>query len=378
MMFHSPDYIEFMSKYFYLSDEKKKNPDCTPPTHLVGIGMSTDIPAFPHFFQFSQLVSGSSLLAAQIIEEGQADIVINWLGGFHHAKRFKASGFCYCNDIVLGIQHLLRSFNRILYVDIDVHHGDGVEEAFLTTNRVFTLSFHQYDEKEKFFPGTGDVKDIGEGDGKFYAMNVPLRPGCDNNSYHSIFGKICDKVVDTYRPDVIWLQCGADSLHGDLIGSFNVSTKGHGDAVRHMLRYNLPIVLVGGGGYTVENVARCWAYETSICLGREIANELPKNLEFAESYKDEPILHFKAGSKATTNNQNDEAYLNALLEKVMENLRQIESAPNIGMGEQVPTDYEINDQKFWQESKKDHNTVMDSFVFKEKGVSHLLDSHHKK
>lgn len=339
--------------------------------------MSTDIPAFPQFYQFTQLVSGSSLLAAQIIEENQADLVINWLGGFHHAKRFKASGFCYCNDIVLGIQHLLRSFNRILYVDIDVHHGDGVEEAFLTTNRVMTLSFHQYDEKEKFFPGTGDIKDVGEGDGKYYAINVPLRPGCDNASYHSIFGKIVDRVMDVYRPDVVWLQCGADSLRGDLIGGFNVTTRGHGDAVRHMLRYNVPMILVGGGGYTVENVARCWAYETGLCLGRELSNELPKNLEYADYYKDEPVLHFK-NTKSTYSNMNDEAYLNALLERIMENLRKIESAPNIGNGEQVPIDYEIMDQKNWQEVKKDHGGIIDSFITKDGSVSNFFDSHHKK
>lgn len=377
MMFHSPDYIEFMSKYFYLSDEKKKNPDCKLELTKVGIGMSTDIPAFPGFFQFSQLVSGSSLLAAQIIEENQADLVINWLGGLHHAKRFKASGFCYCNDIVLGIQHLLRSFNRILYVDIDVHHGDGVEEAFLATNRVLTLSFHQYDEKEKFFPGTGDIKDVGEGDGKYYAINVPLRPGCDNASYHAIFGKIADRVMEVYRPDVIWLQCGADSLKGDLIGGFNMSTKGHGDAVRHMLKFNVPMVVCGGGGYTVENVARCWAYETSICLGRELPNELPKNLEYADYYKEEPVLHFKSG-KSSYSNMNDDAYLNSLLQRVMENIRKIESAPNIGNGEQVPIDYEMLDQKQWQDVKKDQASILDSFMTKDLSVSNFYESHNKK
>lgn len=339
--------------------------------------MSSDIPAFPQFFQFTQLVSGSSLLAAQIIEENQADVVVNWLGGFHHAKRFKASGFCYCNDIVLGIQHLLRSFNRILYVDIDVHHGDGVEEAFLTTNRVMTLSFHQYDEKEKFFPGTGDIKDVGEGDGKYYAINVPFRPGCDNNSYHSIFGKITDRVMEVYRPDVVWLQCGADSLQGDLIGGFNVSTKGHGDAVKHMLKYHVPTILVGGGGYTVENVARCWAYETGVCLGRDLPNELPKNLEYADYYKDEPVLHFK-NSKPSYSNMNDEAYLQSVLTRVMENLRMIEAAPNIGMGEQVPSTCAFMDAKQWQEVKKDQDMILESFMTKDRGVSSFIDAHDKK
>ena len=83
------------------------------------------------------------------------------------------------------------------YLDIDVHHGDGVEEAFLTTNRVMTVSFHQYDEKEKFFPGTGAGEDVGASDGKYYAMNIPLRPGCDDESYHTIFPKIMDKVMET-------------------------------------------------------------------------------------------------------------------------------------------------------------------------------------
>lgn len=340
--------------------------------------MNTDVPAFNGFFQLAQLVSGSSLLAAQIIEENQADLVINWLGGLHHAKRFKASGFCYCNDIVLGIQHLLRSFNRILYVDIDVHHGDGVEEAFLTTNRVLTLSFHQYDEKEKFFPGTGDIKDVGEGDGKYYAINVPFKPGCDNRSYHSIFSKIVDRVMEVYRPDVVWMQCGADSLKGDLIGGFNISTKGHGDAVRHMLKYNVPMVIVGGGGYTVENVARCWAYETGICLGQDLPNELPKNLEYADAYKEEPFLHFK-NVKSSYENKNDEAYLNGILERVFDHLKMIDSAPNVGNGELVPTDYQILEEKRWQEASKDNaQTVMDGFMQKEVSTSHFFESHHKK
>jgi len=161
--------------------------------------MSSDIPAFQDFFPFNQLVAGSSLLAAQIITENCADVVINWMGGYHHAKRSKASGFCYVNDIVLGIQHLLRSFDRVLYLDIDVHHGDGVEEAFLTTNRVMTCSFHQFDKEDKFFPGTGDIDDIGQGDGKYYAINIPLRIGCKDESYQTIFPQITNKIIDVLK-----------------------------------------------------------------------------------------------------------------------------------------------------------------------------------
>ena len=189
MLFHSPEYIDFMENYFHLTEAQQKN-------RLFAIGMAIDIPAFPEFFKFSQLVSGSSILAAMIIAENEADIVINWMGGYHHAKRMRASGFCYCNDIVLGIQMLLRTFDRVLYLDIDVHHGDGVEEAFLTSNRVMTVSFHQYDELEKFFPGTGDLKDTGEGDGKYYSVNVPLRKGIEDDNFQEIFVQVIDKVIE--------------------------------------------------------------------------------------------------------------------------------------------------------------------------------------
>ena len=96
------------------------------------------------------------------------------MGGYHHAKREKASGFCYVNDIVLTILRLLEHYAKVLYVDIDVHHGDGVEEAFYSTNRVATLSFHQYDEERKFFPGTGNFDEAGIQEGNFHSINVPL------------------------------------------------------------------------------------------------------------------------------------------------------------------------------------------------------------
>jgi histone deacetylase 1/2 len=118
------------------------------------------------------------------LNRGLCDIAINWAGGLHHAKKSEASGFCYVNDIVLGILELLRYYARVLYIDIDVHHGDGVEEAFYTTDRVMTVSFHKYGE---FFPGTGELKDVGVQKGKYYSVNVPLRDGIDDESYRTTF-----------------------------------------------------------------------------------------------------------------------------------------------------------------------------------------------
>jgi histone deacetylase 1/2 len=126
--------------------------------------------------------------AAERIASGAADITINWAGGLHHAKKREASGFCYINDINLAILELLRSYPRVLYIDIDCHHGDGVEEAFYTTDRVMTCSFHKFGE---YFPGTGTQEDRGRGKGKGYAVNVPLKDGITDEAFKSVFEPVC-------------------------------------------------------------------------------------------------------------------------------------------------------------------------------------------
>jgi histone deacetylase 1/2 len=150
---------------------------------------------------------------------------------------------------------------RVLYVDIDVHHGDGVEEAFYTTDRVMTVSFHKYGD---FFPGTGHIKDIGVGKGKNYALNIPLKDGMDDECFRALFRPLIQKVMEVYQPDAVVLQCGADSLSGDRLGCFNLSVKGHADCLRFIRSFNVPLMILGGGGYTIRNVARCWCYEVSL------------------------------------------------------------------------------------------------------------------
>lgn len=135
---------------------------------------------FDGLYEFCQLSSGGSVAAAVKLNKQAADIAVNWAGGLHHAKKSEASGFCYVNDIVLAILELLKYHQRVLYIDIDIHHGDGVEEAFYTTDRVMTVSFHKYGE---YFPGTGDLRDIGAGRGKYYSLNFPLRDGIDDHCY---------------------------------------------------------------------------------------------------------------------------------------------------------------------------------------------------
>jgi histone deacetylase 1/2 len=140
------------------------------------------------------------LAAAKRITSGAADVSINWAGGLHHAKKREASGFCYINDIVLGILELLRTYPRVLYIDIDCHHGDGVEEAFYTTDRVMTCSFHKFGE---YFPGTGTQEDRGRGKGTGYAINVPLKDGLNDDSFRSIYEPVRGPSYDTLLAEVI-------------------------------------------------------------------------------------------------------------------------------------------------------------------------------
>ena len=133
-----------------------------------------------------------------------ADVTVNWAGGLHHAKKAEASGFCYVNDIAVGIIELLKYHPRVMYLDIDVHHGDGVQDAFFLTDRVMTVSFHKYGNQ--FFPGTGDMFELGDEAGKYYSVNVPLRDGINDQTYHEIFKPVMDSVIRSYQPTAIVMQ----------------------------------------------------------------------------------------------------------------------------------------------------------------------------
>ena len=252
-----------------------------------------------------------------------ADICVNWAGGLHHAKKAEASGFCFVNDIVLSILELLKYHNRVLYIDIDVHHGDGVEEAFYTTNRVMCVSFHRYGDNsyngDKLFPGTGDLMDIGYGEGKYYSLNVPLKQLVNDTQFIDVFKTIMEKVREHYRPDCVVLQCGADSLAYDKLGTHNTTIKGHGECVKIVKSWCLPTIILGGGGYTIKNVARCWAYETGLSVnqGAHMNDSLPLN-DFYEYYAPEYTLHFKAKDEASYNTPD---YLNFIKTKCLMHLK---------------------------------------------------------
>eukprot|EP00882_Tetradesmus_deserticola_P022357 GHRQ01024259.1.p1 GENE.GHRQ01024259.1~~GHRQ01024259.1.p1 ORF type:complete len:238 (+),score=108.36 GHRQ01024259.1:440-1153(+) len=166
--FHSADYIDLLS---LVTPDNQAEHAAAMARH----NFNEDCPVFDGLFEYCRLYAGASIQGAVRLNHGLCDTAINWSGGLHHAKKGEASGFCYVNDLVLAILELLKYHARVLYLDIDIHHGDGVEEAFYLSDRVMTVSFHKYGDY--FFPGTGDLKDIGEQRGRYYTLNVPLKVG---------------------------------------------------------------------------------------------------------------------------------------------------------------------------------------------------------
>jgi len=297
------------------------------------------------------------------LNNGEHDIAINWAGGLHHARKDEASGFCYVNDVVLAIIELLRYHARVLYIDIDVHHGDGVQDAFYTTDRVMTVSFHKYGNN--FFPGTGDTSELGAKAGKYYSINVPLRDGIDDRSYVGLFKPIIQAVMDFYRPSAVVIQCGADSLYSDRLGCFNLSVQGHAECVKFVKSFNIPMLVVGGGGYTIRNVARCWTFETAVCLDMDqnIPNELPYN-EYIQYYAPDFQLRSPSKDMATTTNfenHNTRNYLEGLRMKVIESLRMLQHAPGVQMQE-IPPDPIRFTQDNWEDGMSDDDRVESSSV----------------
>lgn len=324
--FHSEDYVDFLKR---ITPENQKQ--FAKQLTEFNVGDYTDCPIFDGMYEFCSTYSGCSVDGAAKLNQGLTDIAVNWSGGLHHAKKMEASGFCYINDIVLAILELLKYNPRVLYIDIDVHHGDGVEEAFYTTDRVMTVSFHKYGD---FFPGTGDIKDVGAKTGKYYSVNVPLQEGIDDDSYESVFRPVIQKVMEMYVPTAVVLQCGADSLTGDRLGCFNLTLHGHAKCVEYVKSFNIPVLVLGGGGYTVRNVARCWTYETAVLLNQPIANELPLN-DFYEYYSPDFKLHLTASNAENTNKRD---VLDNITARILQNLKHLQGAPSVQM-HPVPPDW---------------------------------------
>jgi acetoin utilization protein AcuC len=237
-----------------------------------GLG-SGDNPVFPGVYDWSLLVTGATVECGRQVVRGAPHIAFNIAGGLHHAMRGRASGFCYLNDPAVGIARMVETGLRVVYLDVDVHHGDGVEAAFYGTDRVLTISLHQHGWT--IFPGTGFPDEMGEGVGTGYAVNVPFAPGTDDDLYHWVFMEIVPPLVHAFRPDVVVTQLGTDALSADALGRLNLSIAGFGRLMGEIKSWNFKWVALGGGGYRPINVARAWTTAWAVMRGLEPPHELP-------------------------------------------------------------------------------------------------------
>jgi len=262
--FHSADYLARLRE-FSESDEPRAD-------FRYGLG-DVENPVFKGLYDWACLGTAGTVEAARLVSEEGYDVAFNLAGGWHHAHRAKASGFSYLNDAVIAINHLVAAGKRVVYLDIDAHHGDGVQEAFYDTDRVLTISLHE--SGVCFFPGTGFEHEIGTGKGKGYTVNVPLLPHTDDALYMKAFDEVAFPLIAAYDPDILVTQLGADTFRTDPLTRLEITTQSYGYILRKLKALRIPWVAVGGGGYDNVNVARAWTIAWAVMNGEELPPRLP-------------------------------------------------------------------------------------------------------
>jgi acetoin utilization protein AcuC len=243
-----------------------------PDAARYGLGPG-DNPVWPGCYEASALACGGSIRAAELVAAGEVERAFAFAGGLHHAMPAKASGFCYLNDAVLAIQTLRTLGLRVAYIDIDAHHGDGVQHAFYGSPDVLTISTHE--RGDRLFPGTGFAGEIGEGPGRGYSVNLPLEPYTDDAVYLEAFDAVVPPLVRAFRPDVVVAQLGIDSHRTDPLTHLALSVDGFAEAVRRIVALAPRLVALGGGGYDLANVARGWTAAWAIMNEVPLPEALP-------------------------------------------------------------------------------------------------------
>jgi acetoin utilization protein AcuC len=251
LLIHSKRYIEFV---------KTKSKE--------GIGYLDygDTPASKGIYEAACIRVGGTLMGADLLMRNEVNHAFNPGGGFHHAKIEKAAGFCVFNDIAIVVKYLQKKYNvkKIAIIDIDGHHGDGTQEIFYK-EPILKISFHRYDDWPRpFYPGTGKIEEIGEEKGLGFSVNIPLPIGTGDEDYLYAFNEIVPRLIENYKPEILIHQFGVDAHYQDPLVHLSLTTKAYKEIseITHELAHkysNGKYLILGGGGYEPENVARCWA-----------------------------------------------------------------------------------------------------------------------
>ncbi|HYF06291.1 MAG TPA: acetoin utilization protein AcuC [Acetobacteraceae bacterium] len=261
--FHTPEYIAALME----AERVQRVPPAVRERHRLDADAN---PVFREVFSRPATGAGGTLLAAELTREGGIAHVPG--GGTHHGRPDRASGFCFLNDAVLGLLAWCdQGLTRILYLDIDAHHGDGVQDAFHDDPRVLTVSIHQ----EWLWPFTGAVGDRAGG----HACNIPVPEGFNDSEMAHLLEHAILPIARTLRPQAIMLQCGADALAEDPLSRLALSNNAHLAVVRAVMPLAPRLIILGGGGYNPWSVARCWAAVWGTLDGRVIPDRLPAAAE---------------------------------------------------------------------------------------------------
>jgi histone deacetylase 8 len=267
------------------------------------------------------LVAGASMTAARALRDREADVACSWTGGRHHARKEQAAGYCYVNDIVLAVGELRKAslaeprpkrFNRILYLDVDLHAGDGPNAAFHSTPNVLTLSMHHH--APGFYPSCMPLDATGpaaSSPAAHHALNIAIpQPGASAATLLRLFESCVVPIRNAYAPDAVILQLGVDGLAGDPNNEFNYSLRGVLTLLAGCLAWRLPSLLLGGGGYHHANTARAWTACTALAAGLATIDELldlpvPETVRDWPSYAPDFTLDVPAGKRADLNTEAD-------------------------------------------------------------------------
>ncbi len=283
---HLPDYVDAVRRV-------SKDPHALVSRHF-GLG-TDDVPIVENMHEMSRAVVGSTLTASALVASGEATRAMGLAGGLHHAHAAAASGFCVYNDLAVAIRWLQREHGmRVLYIDYDAHHGDGVQDIFYDDPDVMTVSFHE--SGLYLFPSTGFVDELGEGDGHGACANVPLEAQTEDASLLAAFDALLPEVAGAFEPDIIVVQTGCDAHYLDPLTHLRCTTTLYEELMRRVVfladrHCGGRIVATGGGGYAIrEVVPRAWALTWAALCGEEAPDTIPVEwLERAQRGAQEPL-----------------------------------------------------------------------------------------
>lgn len=262
---HTPEYVEALqaANDGRLSEEALE----------FGLGPG-DNPVFPGVWDWSLLSAGGTLSGARLLFEDEVDIAFSIAGGLHHAMPNQAGGFCYLNDAAIAIRWLTERGKRVAYVDVDAHHGDGVQFIFYDSNQVLTASIHQ--SGQFFYPQTGFENELGEGQGLGYSVNIPCLAYTTDEVFVGAFEAVFIPIVRAFKPDIVVAQLGVDTFHTDPLAQLDCTTNGFCRIVGHLMGMAPKLLALGGGGYDILSVARAWTLAWGMFNGIEPPDELPE------------------------------------------------------------------------------------------------------